>query len=314
VDRSALLALAEGWETEASEMDEVMAGERARLRAGKPSRYMLGFMAAVQAAHRTCAADLRRLLDAPHGPGGGEREAGEEKAAVVAGDPDREALGREVHEVYQAWRGAGGARLTWEKLDEEMREHDRMVGERLYGMGVAAARGEKAPDAGSCAADLEQARRDLAFERSEADRLRKRVAELEEEAWRSAREAKRGARREAQVEIDRLGKAHERACERVAREQGAAEMRERAAVAIDSMADVDLGTGSVTVERAAAVALIRALPLSADAPAETVDRVVREGLDVARVEVPRPKPATPNPGVSEVHADAPMALDAGGGP
>lgn len=57
VDRAALLALAEGWETEATELKKSLTFE-AWSRSG---------------ALDYAAADLRRLLDAPRGPGGGER-------------------------------------------------------------------------------------------------------------------------------------------------------------------------------------------------------------------------------------------------
>ncbi len=68
---------------------------------------------------------------------------------------------------------------------------------------------------------------------------------------------------------------------REAREQGAAEMRERAAVILDRMARFGgvFACGTLTSYRELAEE-IRALPIS---PAQTAERVAREGLDVARV-------------------------------
>jgi hypothetical protein len=72
--RAALLELAETWERDGTGFDEALPDERARLKAGKTSRFMLGFLTAGGAIHRTCADDLRRLLDAPRGSGCGELE------------------------------------------------------------------------------------------------------------------------------------------------------------------------------------------------------------------------------------------------
>jgi hypothetical protein len=248
---------------------------------------------------------------------------------VEGAAPDRETLGRAVHEV---WRRHGVLPVEWEEIGAQAQDVYRLIGERLFAMGVEHGRahhddggirevwalkaqlsgvmvalggrdGESAVDAavrvageamslkaereeiqrqweeqGARLHALEQqheAHRDAiwevkgilgapsveslkthaekvkdalfgavaeareskdALERAAKEReaLRKRVAELEEEnskLYRAAQDAKREGRLEGQMEIDRLGKAHESACARArdARSAGAAEIRERAA-------------------------------------------------------------------------------------
>jgi hypothetical protein len=134
---------------------------------------------------------------------------------VEGAEPDREALGRAVHEVWREANELRTASSSWEAMDEETREIDRCIGERLYAKGVAAGRAE----AEALRALLTEARAnyDHAVEdwdkaRSEAEVLRKRVAELEEEL------EDRGER----LKLVPGAAQH-------ARSAGAAEMRERAA-------------------------------------------------------------------------------------
>ena len=112
--------------------------------------------------------------------------------------PDREALGRAVHEV---WRETAMARgiphaVAWEDIDESVREEDRRIGERLFAMGVAHERSGVLSDiARIAAADtrpagdaliahlaaLGEAAKRMGQEQSEVEALRKRVEELEAE-------------------------------------------------------------------------------------------------------------------------------------
>jgi hypothetical protein len=80
-----------------------------------------------------------RLWSYARGVEMGERRAQARHAETPTGAPDREALGRAVHEVWrEAWTvyGSGSARRTWEECTDEDHEVDRRIGERLFAMGV----------------------------------------------------------------------------------------------------------------------------------------------------------------------------------
>lgn len=128
VDRAALLDLATGWEAKSTE-------HHARARAAAYDTTWRSNEASADALDM-CAADLRRLLDAPRDPA----LAPEQAHTSPPGAPDRDALGRAGHEVREAYvrefYGAAAKPTAWDEAHRAERETLCRIGERLFNMGV----------------------------------------------------------------------------------------------------------------------------------------------------------------------------------
>lgn len=143
-----------------------------------------------------CARELRAAfgLSPDDGPGGGEASEGEAPGESVPEAsqatpsvpepitaPDREALGRAVHETwFKALGETGRVAPPWESRNEAARERDRRVGVRLFAMGARHGRAEAEALYSRAVAEKIDMRRELEVARRERD-----TAKLEAEDWAS---------------------------------------------------------------------------------------------------------------------------------
>ncbi|WP_438028967.1 hypothetical protein [Sorangium sp. So ce233] len=225
---------------------------------------------------------------------------------------DREALGRAVRAVRAVWVAWAHEQpapkaswlAPWEALAESDREADRRIGERLYAMGAAAGRAElealqkRLGEAEAAMVRIaEESNQALKRAAGEVHAMHARVVELESELAKARDEIdidNELLKHRAQLldalpcdlhgpcvphalqEIARLREVERRAAS--VREQGAAEMRE---MACDAVVELAHRGGLILVEAEQVVHAIRAIPLSSHD--QIVDRVARDGLEVARV-------------------------------
>ncbi|MGK3995143.1 hypothetical protein [Sorangium sp. So ce1024] len=195
------------------------------------------------------AADPAPPVNSVHPTGGMGDGVAELGAPAVNAAPDREQLGRAAHDVYRSTH-APTVTLGWDHITDEGRARWSTIGERLFAMGVAAA-----------GAEAEALRKRVAEMEEEIERLRAKGNELSTNVVSTLQDHSalvRVLRAEFGYEIGSDLESTVALVRRSEREQGAAAMRELAA----KLASGWSAWGSPKVLADA----IRALPLSPDQP------------------------------------------------